>query len=1339
MNEPIATERASRLFRDLRAAIAQRRAKEAELKERFAFGSDDDQRALERSLIEAEERHQAELQAIQSEYEATRAALIAQCDAEYGATHAEYQSLLQSVAQRSQSDEANARKEAEEARWMVSSVLDDTSIDSPKQKFENFETELLRKQEQMSQQRHELDDSFRENVERLQRCRMWGDVEKPDPVKLPKQRLELQELFEEQVEGARHSMRSLKSKKLPGMFTGFRPMIVFLAVALPVFAAAYFLLDPALVQIAERADPAWIAIAGGVGVAVALLLLGLLYGIARLGSGGLIPVMLQEVYDARAVHDRWQKLARQELSRRRAQYEEATAAIVAQREESLAKIESNQADLLDRISQQKRDQLAAAEQKYPGELAAIVERRDTQLQSLDADFQHKSQQTVQQQTAERDALQQELSRLRADKGLYREREWGSLVEGWQSALQTATGAAAELAHRVDGATTDFSEALADAWNLPSTIPEAIRFGRFDVDLQRIDGAVPAEESLRPLASHIDLPAWLPFPERASLLLEADGPGRTSAIDVLKTVTLRLLTSLPAGKIRLTIIDPIGLGENFSAFMHLADFDEQLINTRIWTEATHIEKRLAELSEHMENVFQAYLRNDYRTIEEYNRHAGEVAEPYHILVVANFPANFTESAARRLVSIATSGARCGVYTLISVDTRQNMPHNFDLADLEAQATTLRWKQGRFHATDPDLDAFPISIEEPPEPDEFNRIVRAVGRQSQDSRRVEVPFDRIAPPQGRLWSEDSRKGIDVPMGRAGATKLQALRLGKGTSQHVLVAGKTGSGKSSLLHALITNLVLRYSPHEVEFYLIDFKKGVEFKTYATHALPHARAIAIESDREFGVSVLERLDAMLKERGDLFRAAGVQDVASYRDKHPDTVLPRVMLIVDEFQEFFVEDDALSQQATLLLDRLVRQGRAFGIHVLLGSQTLGGAYTLARSTLGQVAVRIALQCSETDAHLILSEENSAARLLSRPGEAIYNDANGLVEGNHPFQIAWLPDDRRDKALDSVQELSQQQGIEAAPIVFEGNVASDPARNRELTQLIEAFGSAGAPPAAGVRVWLGEAVAIKDATYLEFRRRSGTNLLIVGAQAESAEGMLATSFLAIAAAHPLPKTDGKEGGAQFFVLDGSAMAASESQMWAKLADIVPQPAEVAGQREAAALVERIASEVSRRSDEGDEKAPSIFLFISNLGQLRDLKKDEDDYGFGNMDESKPAGAGQLLQSILKDGPALGVHTSVWCDTFGNASRWLSNAAMREFEMRAAFQLNATDSSNFIDSPAASKLGVHRALLYRADSGTMEKFRPYGLPAEEWLDWVGRALGGEPEAEVVEDIDMWTIN
>src|SRR5947209_18491742 len=107
-------------------------------------------------------------------------------------------------------------------------------------------------------------------------------------------------------------------------------------------------------------------------------------------------------------------------------------------------------------------------------------------------------------------------------------------------------------------------------------------------------------------------------------------------------------------------------------MHLGGYGELLISSRIWPETPHIEQRLADLSAHMEVVIQKYLRNEFSTIEEYNTHAGEVAEPFRVLVVANFPVNFSESAARRLASIASSGARCGVYTPLSGAMKKPQP-------------------------------------------------------------------------------------------------------------------------------------------------------------------------------------------------------------------------------------------------------------------------------------------------------------------------------------------------------------------------------------------------------------------------------------------------------------------------------------------------------------------------------------------------------------------------------------------------------------------------------------------------------------------------------------------
>ena len=191
---------------------------------------------------------------------------------------------------------------------------------------------------------------------------------------------------------------------------------------------------------------------------------------------------------------------------------------------------------------------------------------------------------------------------------------------------------------------------------------------------------------------------------------------------------------------------------------------------------------------------------------------------------------------------------------------------------------------------------------------------------------------------------------------------LALGKGTSQHVLIAGKTGSGKSTLLHALITNLALHYSPDEIELYLIDFKKGVEFKTYAAHELPHARVIAVESEREFGLSVLA---AARRGTEAARRAVPHRRRAGRRrriGRRAGRSMPRILLIVDEFQEFFVEDDKLVTGGGAAARPPRAPGPSVRLHVLLGSQTLGGAYSLARSTIDQMAVRIALQCSEADA-----------------------------------------------------------------------------------------------------------------------------------------------------------------------------------------------------------------------------------------------------------------------------------------------------------------------------------------------------------------------------------------
>jgi hypothetical protein len=972
------------------------------------------------------------------------------------------------------------------------------------------------------------------------------------------------------------------------------------------------------------------------------------------------------------------------------------------------------------VTERRDEDLRAAEEKYQPVLDGATRERDAGLRAGEAKYQGLMAESNAGYERDAQALTDgHARRLDEVKAAY-VRGWQTMAGQWKQAVTryaAAVGSVNEECRRLFPA---WSDASWSAWHPPRDVPAGLSFGLLTVGPDDIPQAVPRDSRLQALQPpRLEVPALLGFPERGALLLKAHGDGRAAAVRLLQAVMLRGLTAIPPGKVRFTIIDPVGLGESFAAFTHLADYDEALIGSRIWTETPHIEQRLADLTEHIENVIQKYLRNQFETLEEYNAQAGEVAEPYRLLVIANFPAGFSVEAARRLASIASSGSRCGVQTLITTDVRLEPPQHFDPADLEAGATVLSWKDGRFQWRDPDFGRYPLRLEEPPEPDFCTALLQRVGEAAKNAGRVEVPFHTVAPPPEQWWTGDSRTGLRVALGRAGAVKKQYLQLGQGTAQHVLVAGKTGSGKSTLLHALITQLALAYSPEQVELYLVDFKKGVEFKTYATHALPHARVVAIESEREFGLSVLQRLDGELRRRGDRFRELGVHDLASCRQALGQP-LPRVLLVVDEFQEFFVEDDKIAQEAALLLDRLVRQGRAFGIHILLGSQTLGGAYSLARTTIDQMAVRIALQCSEADGHLILSKENSAARLLSRPGEAIYNDANGLVEGNDIFQTVWLSDQTRETCLQHVQDLARERGVTPGPqVVFEGSAPGSLEKNPLLLELLESPDHRAAPAAPAA--WLGEPIAIKEPTAAVFRRQSGSNVLLVGQHGEAALGILCGALVSLAAQLPA----GAEDSGRFSWLgDPAPDVPAAAGLLDRLAGAVPQLRVVAWRDLPTGLGE-LADEVDRRHKDRAADAPPRFLFVYGLQRFRDLRKLEDDFGFSRRGEEKPAHPSKLFANVLREGPAVGVFTLVWCDTLTNLNRALDRPQLRELEMRVLFQMSAGDSSTLIDAPIASKLGLSRALFCTEEQGRIEKFRPYGLPSEAWLDWVKERLRARP--------------
>jgi hypothetical protein len=220
-------------------------------------------------------------------------------------------------------------------------------------------------------------------------------------------------------------------------------------------------------------------------------------------------------------------------------------------------------------------------------------------------------------------------------------------------------------------------------------------------------------------------------------------------------------------------------------------------------------------------------------------------------------------------------------------------------------------------------------------------------------------------------------------------------------------------------------------------------------------------------------------------------------------------------------------------------------------------------------------------------------------------------------------------------------------------------------------------------------------------------------------GMLTTAVVSLAA-QMTPRD-----ATRFYFVDGRQAQAPTERPLARLPHVLPQTIRLAGWRDVPAIVAELNGEIERRQKES-APAPSIYLVLFGVQRLRDLRRQEDDFSFMRKGDDAPNPA-QQFATLLREGSVLGIHTLMWCDTLNNLQRTLDRQSMRELTMRVLFQMNVSDSSNLIDSPLASKLGLHRALFFNEEDGRLDKFRPYSLPSEAWLTHVQEQLARRAEA------------
>src|SRR5580698_6405391 len=665
-----------------------------------------------------------------------------------------------------------------------------------------------------------------------------------------------------------------------------------------------------------------------------------------------------------------------------------------------------------------------------------------------------------------------------------------LVDGLAGQARSLFGGVAGLTRAHPWALGGFSDPAWDGYrpDLGAPPPEGLRVG-----VLRLGPGLPP------------VPAVAPFARHGHLLIDEGGDaGRARSL--LQAVTLRLATATGPGTVRFALADPVGQGRYLSAFLRLPG---QLrvgggvgggAGAGVAASPAEIEALLGGLTRHVVEVTQTRLTNVYDSVEDYNAATTGATVPYHVLALAGFPAGISERSGELLSGLALHGPRAGLYIVATLDLGRSMPPGFAAAGL----TVLRASGSGFCWEDPELGAGVIEPDQMPAAVRANPWLDAVGAAAGSAGR-DLPFGRLAIGPGRRWAGVTTDGLDVQIGVDSKGEPQHFVMGVRGVHHGLVGGDVRMGKTNLLHVLICQLALAYPPEELELYLLDFKE-VEFDAYLTERLPHARAITSRTDREFGLSMLRRFHDEINRRARLCREARVTDLPDYRHE-TGLVLPRALVIMDEFQVLFTQEDRLAREAGRLLADIAKRGAAFGLHLLLATQSPGGplaAYL--RPVYEQMALRIALGCTQPSvSQAILGEGNDAATRLVQAGDAIYNDRRG--EGDNPvMRIAYLPTRERLSLIASIRGLGGGREY-PPPASFDPDAPACFGEHEPCA----AFAASGAWPAPGATVaaWLGEAIEIKPATTATFERYVRSNLLVVGGE-EGGHGLLLATLLSAA-------------------------------------------------------------------------------------------------------------------------------------------------------------------------------------------------------------------------------------
>lgn len=815
----------------------------------------------------------------------------------------------------------------------------------------------------------------------------------------------------------------------------------------------------------------------------------------------------------------------------------------------------------------------------------------------------------------------------------------------------------------------------------STVPYCITIGQTDLSV--------SEDNKY---SSVSVPFLLPLYRNVAFLFEGD-LGSTGIPNLFQLMMLRLSLSIPSELCKFHMVD-CDYGRSFS---HFNSLQNPKIQKTLYG-VDQVQGLFMEMENVMRNMYSGEM-GKYSNLSEYNRNNPKSAKPYNFIFIDDFPNSCTSMALDQLKPMINNGnaANAGIYLFINYSATNSQPHNFNI-DYFREHCAVITSNANGETSIGSLDIFTdqkhSNIVETNIPDAFDEIAALLNLEDEVTDNTpQKEFYNI--PDNEIWAGSSMSELMIPVGVTEKGDDAILPFTQKDAQNsALVVGLPGHGKSKFLHSIILNSALRYSPDEVEMYLLDFS-GVEFDVYDRMHLPHAKIISPESEREFGINVLDEIRKEGIRREMLCRENGVDNTKALRQKNNTLIVPRILVIIDEFHELFQRNDNISRRAYDCINQIIRKYRKFAINLVLSSQK---AYTVTSDIdIDLMGNRIAFKCNPRDS-IFVGMDNISLDLPG--GHFIYNTQSGAKNASKNATTCYIEDSSSEniggvaKAMNVINHVAQTRTFKQKDtIVFRSKIL--PQFNPSIIK------NEDAPKE--VKLYFGQSFEIRNSDiYVPLVGDSNDNLLIIGGETKiSQEICMFTMMSAISAYKNKEK-------AAFYVFD---FLRSDNPLHNYIDACKGLDADITFANKSNDIVENlnnIIDEIERRKEHYSNDMKDIYIFIYAMELGQPFKAIKGNYGFEQSE------AMRTLGDILREGPLMHVHTVLQIDNHYNLYQAADNI-LWYFNHRIALQMTSSDSNRLIESDAASNLEVdgnewtkYRGYYFNQSKNSLTKFRPYNF-------------------------------